>query len=211
VFDDARHFMLTAKERFDVITSDPIHPWVRGAAALYTREYYELVKQRLNPGGVVTQWVPLYETDEASVQSQLATFFDAFPEGTMWNSAKLGAGYDLAVMGTVTAPSIDLDATDAMLDSNAQARTHLTEVELGSAVRLFMTYSGRGRDLAPWLTQAQRNEDVALRLQYLAGLSFDRHDEQKIFDATQRYRTWPADLFVGAPDQLQALRAILGL
>lgn len=211
VFDDARHFMLTATERFDVITSDPIHPWVRGAAALYSREYYELVKQRLNPGGVVTQWVPLYETDEASVQSQLATFFDAFPEGTMWNSAKLGTGYDLAVMGTVTAPSIDLDATDAVLDSNAQVRTHLAEVELGSAVRLLMTYSGRGRDLAPWLAQAQRNEDVALRLQYLAGLSFDRHDEQKIFDATQRYRRWPADLFVGAPDQLQALRAILGL
>ena len=86
-----------------------------------------------------------------------------------------------------------------------------SEVELGNSVRLFMTYAGRGRDLAPWLGHAQRNEDVALRLQYLAGLSFDRHDEQKIFDATQRFRKWPADLFAGSPDQLQALRAVLGL
>ncbi len=61
VYDDARHFILTTKEKFDVITSDPIHPWVKGAATLYTKEYFELVKQHLNPGGVVTQWVPLYE------------------------------------------------------------------------------------------------------------------------------------------------------
>ena len=60
--DDARHYLLTTKEKFDVITSDPIHPWVKGAATLYTKEYFELVKQHLNPGGVVTQWVPLYES-----------------------------------------------------------------------------------------------------------------------------------------------------
>ena len=51
---------LTTSEKFDIITSDPIHPWVKGAATLYTQEYFELVKQQLNPGGIVTQWVPLY-------------------------------------------------------------------------------------------------------------------------------------------------------
>ena len=58
VYDDARHYILTTDEKFDIITSDPIHPWVRGAASLYTKEYFELVKSHLNPGGVVTQWVP---------------------------------------------------------------------------------------------------------------------------------------------------------
>ena len=62
VYDDARHYILTTNEKFDVITSDPIHPWVKGAASLYTKEYFELVKAHLNPGGVVTQWVPLYES-----------------------------------------------------------------------------------------------------------------------------------------------------
>ena len=42
VYDDARHFVLTTHEKFDIITSDPIHPWVKGAATLYTREYFEL-------------------------------------------------------------------------------------------------------------------------------------------------------------------------
>ncbi len=62
VFDDARHFVLTANEKFDIITSDPIHPWVKGMASLYTTEYFELCKKHLNPGGIVTQWVPLYES-----------------------------------------------------------------------------------------------------------------------------------------------------
>jgi spermidine synthase len=62
VYDDARRFVLTSKEKFDIITSDPIHPWVKGSASLYTREYFEHVKRHLNPGGVVTHWVPIDET-----------------------------------------------------------------------------------------------------------------------------------------------------
>ena len=83
-YDDARHFVLTTPEKFDIITSDPIHPWVKGAATLYTKEYFELVKRHLNPGGVVTQWVPLYESNPDVVKSEIATFFDAFPHGTIW-------------------------------------------------------------------------------------------------------------------------------
>ena len=54
ITDDARHFILTTQEQFDIITSDPIHPWVKGSAALYSLEYFELVKSRLNEGGVFT-------------------------------------------------------------------------------------------------------------------------------------------------------------
>ena len=84
VYDDARRFILTSKEKFDIITSDPIHPWVKGAATLYTREYFELVKRHLKPGGVVTQWVPLYESTIEVVKSEMATFFAVFPDGIVW-------------------------------------------------------------------------------------------------------------------------------
>jgi hypothetical protein len=85
---------------------------------------------------------------------------------------------------------------------------HLDAVALGSAARLFATYSGRGRDLQQWLAGAQRNDDVALRLQYLAGLALDRHDEQQIFDSMQPMRRWPDDLFSGTPEQLAELRQL---
>ncbi|MEA3246832.1 MAG: fused MFS/spermidine synthase, partial [Gemmatimonadota bacterium] len=94
VYDDARHYVLTTREKFDVITSDPIHPWVKGAATLYTREYFEHVKAHLNPGGVVTQWVPLYESTEDVVRSEVATFLEVFPNGTVWrNDDQSGGGY----------------------------------------------------------------------------------------------------------------------
>src|SRR4051812_46315529 len=60
--DDARHYLLTTDEKFDAITSDPLDPWVKGAAMLYTEEFFELAKSRLNPGGAITLFVQLYES-----------------------------------------------------------------------------------------------------------------------------------------------------
>ena len=92
IYDDARHYILTTREKFDIITSDPIHPWVKGAATLYTREYFELCRRRLNPGGLVTQWVPLYESTPDVVKSEMATFFQVFANGTIWSNDDLGRG-----------------------------------------------------------------------------------------------------------------------
>src|SRR5439155_18712306 len=86
VYDDARHFVLTTKEKFDIITSDPIHPWIKGAATLYTTEYFETAKRHLNPGGVISQWVPLYDSTEEVVKSEFATFFKSFQNGTAWSN-----------------------------------------------------------------------------------------------------------------------------
>ncbi|HWN85692.1 MAG TPA: hypothetical protein VNN99_11095, partial [Vicinamibacterales bacterium] len=63
ILDDGRHFLMTTNEKFDAITSDPLDPWVKGAAALYTREFFDEVKQHLNPGGVMTLFVQLYESN----------------------------------------------------------------------------------------------------------------------------------------------------
>ena len=52
IYDDGRHFLRTTKEKFDIITSDPIDPWVKGCAALNTVEYYQMCRDHLNPGGV---------------------------------------------------------------------------------------------------------------------------------------------------------------
>ena len=50
VYDDARHYILTAPDKFDVITTDPIHPWVKGTSTLYSKEYYEMVKKPSESG-----------------------------------------------------------------------------------------------------------------------------------------------------------------
>ena len=136
VYDDARHFILTTKEKFDVITSDPIHPWVKGAATLYTKEYFELVKRHLNPGGVVTQWVPLYESFPDVVKSEVATFFNVFPDGTVWSNDIQGKGYDVVLAGHATPHTINIDSMQHRLSApeNARVAQSLSEVGFNSAL-----------------------------------------------------------------------------
>ena len=99
--DDARHFLNTTKEKFDAITSDPFDPWVKGAANLYTTEFWEMAKAHLNPGGVVTVFVQLYLSGLAASKSEVATFFQVFPTATIWGNPIRGVGYDIVLMGRV--------------------------------------------------------------------------------------------------------------
>ncbi|MGC4084671.1 MAG: fused MFS/spermidine synthase [Vicinamibacterales bacterium] len=114
--DDARHFLFTTNQTFDAITSDPLDPWVKGAAMLYTREFFELAKSRLNPGGIVTLFVQLYESNTDAVKSEIATFFEAFPKGMIFANTYNGAGDDLVLLGQVDGTRIDLDEMEARLN-----------------------------------------------------------------------------------------------
>ncbi|MGH7615665.1 MAG: fused MFS/spermidine synthase, partial [Gemmatimonadaceae bacterium] len=211
VYDDARHFILTSREKFDVITSDPIHPWVKGAATLYTKEYFELVKQHLKPGGVVTQWVPLYESYPGVVKSEIATFFSVFPDGTVWSNDINGRGYDLVLAGHATPQTIDIDSLQRRIADapNGRVARSLSEVGINSAVSLLSTYGGQARDLAPWLTDAEINRDANLRLQYLAGMGLNDYENASIYEEMLRYRRYPESLFTGADSERTLLRQML--
>jgi spermidine synthase len=205
VYDDARHFVLTSTDKFDVITSDPIHPWVKGAAALYTREYFELVKRHLKPGGLVTQWVPLYESTMDVVKSELATFFSVFPDGIVWvNDREDGA--DVVLLSQVDPAPIDVDAMVERFNGNAKAAASLREVGFMSAIDLMSSYAGRGSDLAAWLNGAAINTDRDLRLQYLAGLGLNVNDRYKIHSELMQARRVSSGLFVGSEANLAELR-----
>ena len=213
IYDDARHFVLTTPEKFDIITSDPIHPWVKGSATLYSREYFELVRQHLNPGGVITQWVPLYESDPATVKSEIATFFEAFPNGTVWGNDINGGGYDLVLMGQVEPARIDVDAMQQRLDrpEATAVAASLRQVGFASAVQLLSTYAGQEPDLRPWLKGAEINRDGNLRLQYMAGLALNINREAAIYSEILRYRRFPDNLFAGSGEHRRALRYALEL
>jgi spermidine synthase len=209
VYDDARHFVLTTPETFDLITSDPVHPWVRGAAALYTREYFEHLRRRLNPDGVVTQWLPLYESSEASVRSVMATFLEVFPDATVWRNDDVeGRGYDVVLVGRLADAPIDVGALQARLERPEYEKVgdSLAGVGFEGAVDLLATYLGRGRDLRGWIDGAEINTDRNLRLQYLAGRGVNDNRGTAIRDAILRYRQFPGDLFTGDPSTISRLR-----
>ena len=197
IYDDARSFVLTSDEQFDVITSDPLNPWVKGAASLYTREYFQSVKRHLNPGGVVTQWVPLYESTMEAVRSALATFFEVFPDGTVWANTLGGRGYDLVLLGSGP-ERIDISAMERRFQQQGYGSVgrSLTESGFESPIALFSTYAGSSHDLAGWLRGAQINTDLNLRLQYLAGGALNNYTAENILQEIIQYRTFPETLFI---------------
>jgi len=208
VYDDARHFVPTTREKFDIITSDPIHPWVKGAATLYTKEYFETVKGHLNPGGLVAQWVPLYESNPAAVKSELATFFAVFPNGTVWGNEVAGGGYDVVLLGQAGPLQIDLARIQRRLNqANYEGVSRsLRDAGFRSAYSLLATYAGQASDLRPWLARAEINGDRNLRLQYLAGMGLNLFQSGTIYDEILSYRRFPEGLFVGTNEWVQALR-----
>lgn len=208
--DDARHYLATTNEKFDAITSDPLDPWVKGAAMLYTREFFELAKKRLNPGGAVTLFVQLYESNTEAVKSEIGTFMEAFPNGVVWGNTNNGAGYDLVLLGQVEDTKINVDAIQAKLDrpEYAPMKQSLREIGMNSAVDLFSTFAGRANDLKPWLADAKINRDRDLRLQFLAGLGLNLYQSDVIYSGMLAYaRRFPDELFIASPQTMDALRA----
>jgi spermidine synthase len=209
--DDGRHHLQTTSEKFDGITSDPLDPWVKGAAMLYTREFFEEVKAHLKPGGVVTLFVQLYESSPAAVKSELATFFEAFPNGLVFGNTTNGEGYDTVLVGQLEPTHINVDEIQARLNrpEYAPLAQSLREIGFNSAIDLFSTFAGRASDLKPWLKDAAINRDRNLRLQYLAGLGLNLYQAGPIYADMLMYRGDPGDLFVGSEQTIQSLRRMI--
>jgi spermidine synthase len=207
--DDARHYLLTSKEKFDAITSDPLDPWVKGAATLYTKELFEAAKAHLNPGGVVTLFVQLYETTPEAVKSEMATFFAVFPHGIIAGNTFRGLGYDMVLLGQAEPTRIDLDDLDSRLSDPAYAAVSasLGEVGVRSAADLLASYAGRAADLQVFLRDAAINRDGDLRLQYLAGIGLNANEGDRVYADILKYRRFPDDVFVGSEQLLGPLRS----
>ncbi len=211
VADDARHFLLTTTETFDAITSDPLDPWVKGAATLYTKEFFDVARQHLNPGGVMTLYVQLFESSPAAVKSEVATFFEAFPEALVFGNVFEGHAIDTVLVGQARKPAIWVDEIEGMLrhPSFAAVDSSLIQAGIYGAADLFGNYAGRARDLRGWLADAQVNRDLDLRLQYLAGLGLNEHSGDEIYREMLDYRTYPDDLFVATDATVDDLKAAM--
>jgi spermidine synthase len=207
--DDGRHLLATTDERFDAITSDPLDPWVKGAAALYTREFWQLCRERLNDGGVVTAFVQLYETTEDAVRSELETFVDVFPNAAVFANTVEGVGYDLVLVGRNGGEPIDVAHLTHRLERRdyANVAASLRAVGFDSALDLLSTFTADAASLEPWLAGAELNTDRNLRLQYLAGEGLNGLAAGKIFAALAAAApAVPPPLFTGTPAQIEELR-----
>ncbi len=130
VADDGRAWLARTQERFDVISADPIDPCVSGSAYLYTEEYYRLGRARLAPGGLMSQWIPLYDLAPSDIAGIVRTFRRVFPHATAWVT-----GYDMLLLGGEGPLEIELLRVAERLEEPA-VRALLADVGIESAEEL---------------------------------------------------------------------------
>ncbi|HEX2269299.1 MAG TPA: fused MFS/spermidine synthase [Pyrinomonadaceae bacterium] len=146
IIDDARTFLRVTPERYDIIVSEPSHPWVPGVANLFTQEFFELGRDRLSEQGIFVQWVQIYQLSTESLRSVLATYHKVFPHVLMFRVG--GRGKDLLLMGSnqplnldrlaerIADPRVAAELARVNLNSEADVRSWFVcdEKRLGPAV-----------------------------------------------------------------------------
>ncbi len=131
VLEDGRNHLLAAAGDYDVITAEPPLPYLAGASALYSRDFYAACRARLSPTGVVCQWMPLHGTRPGHYRQMLASFLDVFPGATLWyyRSSALA-------IGTLQPLRLDYAALSRRLESSPSVLAHLAEEGMGSVPAL---------------------------------------------------------------------------
>ena len=139
IIDDGRNNLLVTSETYDVLSVDTLDPKHAGNGNLYTREFYELSKRVLKPGGIFVQWLPYHQVDNASLKVIARTFQDVYPHATMWlNRFK---GYTL-LLGTLEPLQIDVARLKAHFRTPAIQRD-LAEVHVATPWQFLESFAMR--------------------------------------------------------------------
>jgi predicted membrane-bound spermidine synthase len=94
--EDGRYFLASTRDRFDLITAEPPPPGHAGVVNLYSREYFQLVHDRLAEGGIATHWLPVFLMPPESSRSVIRAFCDVFEDCSLWS----GAGLNWMLVGS---------------------------------------------------------------------------------------------------------------
>jgi spermidine synthase len=94
---DGRNYVLASPDKFDVILSDSIHPRYAGNGSLYTKDYFELCRRRLLPGGVISMWLPMYSLTTHNYLQIVRAFREVFPNTTIWYVANVPNAFTIVI------------------------------------------------------------------------------------------------------------------
>ena len=150
IYDDGREFLLTTSNKYDLIISEPSNPYRAGIAALYTTEFYQAVKNRLNPGGILVQWLQAYETSDATLGTVVSTVGSEFAHVELWSSLPL----DLQLVCSET--PINYSAADLKERiETSEIRDAMTKCWFADDVEGFLSHFIANADWARQLTAAE--------------------------------------------------------
>jgi spermidine synthase len=153
VIADGRNYLSMSDRKYDIISSDPFEPFMTGAGDLYSKEFFELGRSRLNPDGIMTQWVPLHQTADPEFRSLLKSFIAVFPHCTVWFS-----GESVILIGSEKRLALDPAVLRQRMAEPGAVAT-LKKLGLDTPEQLLSLLVADEKSLAPYLEGAPLNTD----------------------------------------------------
>jgi len=162
IIDDARTYLRVTPTRYDMIVSEPSHPWVPGVANLFTKEFFELGRDRLNETGVFVQWLQIYQLSNDSLRSVLGTFHQVFPYVLVFRVEGATKGKDLILVGSKTPLTLQ-PIRERMSDPRISAELARVNIKSESDVKSW--YVCDESRLAPAVAAAIINTDDNMHIE----------------------------------------------
>ena len=149
---DARARLRVAPDRYDVIISIPSHLWVAGTAILYTREFYETVRARLDGDGMFVQWVQKAGLAPQAFGLIVATFQRSFPHTSVWSAGPTHA----LLLGSLGPQRWDLARVQSRMSGIPGLASDLRAIGFWHPLALFASFVLGEEDTARFTTGAAR-------------------------------------------------------
>jgi spermidine synthase len=199
ILDDARNFLFTTKNHYDLIISEPSNPWIAGVATLFTAEFYRQVHSRLSPGGMFVQWMQAYSIFPQDIRMILGTMIPNFSQVTLWRGTR---GDYLLLAQSDTAP-LNFNRLHKLW-SEPGLQSDYSELGLLQPEGLLAYLELEDSSLRPLAAHASQNTDDLTRLEYRAPLAIyaaDALQQNELMIAGKRSQTSPPLLHVCNPQQ----------
>ncbi len=196
---DGRRRLQASARKYDLISCDPTHP-VLGSGNLYTREYFELCRSRLNPGGLVSQYLPLHKLRSQELMGLIATFHDVFPDGAVW----LGH-YHAVLLGSTAPLRIDFGEWSARAAALGEDPNFY-----GDPYHLAATLALDGPTIGRLTAGARLNTDDRSTTEFFAPGCLDEANLSANLRYLQERRVGVGAVFDGIPDPALMARFVEG-
>ncbi|UCH95575.1 MAG: fused MFS/spermidine synthase [Candidatus Aminicenantes bacterium] len=172
VFTDGRNKVLADRQTYDVILSDSIHPRFSGNGSLYTYDYYHLLKNRLRPGGLVSQWLPFYSITPENFKMIVKSFYRVFPHTSVWFCNNTINAY-VIVIGKLDNGMIDYAAIERKLAIPAVA-ADLREINCQTSYKILDFFLFANQKVEEFVGGVPLHTDDNMAVEYLSGRALSR-------------------------------------
>jgi len=202
LINDGRNHLALGSSRYDVIISEPTNPWVAGVADLFTQEFFELCRKRLEPGGVSCNWLPSYNLEVSAFKSVVHTFSSVFPHVTIWNTV----GTDFLLIGSEQ--PLQLDPRELLRRAGGGAvAAELARVNIGSAEALLSRLIMDDAGARSFADGARLHTDDDTHIEFMAPRTFTSYTNVlPLLEAIYAHRRPGLDFLTGPDGERLARR-----